>query len=105
MTHEMEHNSTYKYQLSVWLYYNHKLHQFVTPFTVYLSEEKAQNPTRKHFEKANITTVRVCRDAFCLPFQAMGRFTSARGVRHQTLEAEIRSSNSMLRLKSKGIGY
>ena len=29
------------------------LQEFVTPLTVYLSSEKAQNPARKHFEKAN----------------------------------------------------
>ena len=31
----------------------HKLQEFVTPLTVFLSSEKAQNPARKHFEKTN----------------------------------------------------
>ena len=29
------------------------LQEFVTPLTVYLSSDKAQNPARKHFEKTN----------------------------------------------------
>ena len=31
----------------------HKLQEFMTPLTMYLSSEKAQNPARKHFEKNN----------------------------------------------------
>ena len=31
----------------------HKLQEFVTTLAMYLSSEKAQNPARKHFEKAN----------------------------------------------------
>ena len=29
----------------------HKLQEFVTPLTVYVSSKKAQNPARKDFEK------------------------------------------------------
>ena len=31
----------------------HNLHEFATPFTLYLNDENAQNPTQKHFEKTN----------------------------------------------------
>ena len=31
----------------------HHLHEFATPFTLYLNVANAQNPVRKHFDKTN----------------------------------------------------
>ena len=32
----------------------HNLHEFVSPFILYVNIEKAQNPAQKHFEKTNM---------------------------------------------------
>ena len=48
----MDNNLPYQYQA---FDFNiaHKLHEFVPPFTLYMSVENAQKPARKHFDKTN----------------------------------------------------
>ena len=48
----MDHNPTYKYQVFNFII-THKLQEFMTPLTVYVRSEKAQNPAGRHFEKTN----------------------------------------------------
>ena len=35
----------------------HNLHEFVPPFTLYLTIENAQNPEGKHFEKTSMFNI------------------------------------------------
>ena len=54
LTHRMDHNTAYKYQVIFNFNRTTNLYEFVPPFPLYFNVKNAPNPEGTHFEKPNV---------------------------------------------------